>query len=190
MGSDEDIRKQMSGYHVVHHFTNGDTVPQFLAKALPNNGQFLSQEDRVRIGLHVGHTMSPGPDQGSGGASYLFCRIRPTAEASTRSYQAVFDVAMMRDPDAISYPRDKYGNVHPDDIRRERLRTPAEWKEHARFSGNEVIFKHGISLDYVTQLNCNSKEDRLEAIRLLKQHGITHIRGKRVEDVCKVITRY
>jgi len=115
----------MKGYGLYHRLTNGEDLPSFIETVLENNGAMVSTVEKLRAGIPVGG-MSPAADMDTGGATYVFTRIRklPTAGGS-RDTGLYFKKRLLRRMDAISYDHDAFGRVRDDYVSHHRGSTPA-----------------------------------------------------------------
>ncbi len=183
--SDQDLEKQMKGYGLYHSLTNGQDLPSFIDTVLANNGAMVSTVEKMRIGIPV-RGMSPAEDMGTGGASYVFTRIRklPTAGRSKQP-GLYFKKRLLRRQDAISYNHDAYGKVQDDYVPSHRGSTPAEWKQFARNDSNETIFKHSITLlDNIELIVVNTDEQRRRLLEVFRKRQILKLPdGRKVEDI-------
>ncbi|MCD6289851.1 MAG: hypothetical protein J7M34_05050, partial [Anaerolineae bacterium] len=183
--TEEDLNREMRGYVLTHSLYNGDVVGS-LRLILENNGALVATEEKMRIGIPVSG-MSPVRDQETGGASYVFTRIRSASAARYRDYHLLFDKRLLLDPDVISYSGDYYGNVHPDHIRRRRRASIEGWKAAAKSPGNETIIKRNLSLyDYLVGINVRSAEEKQQVIDLLQRYGIKRLDGRPLEKAVRV----
>ncbi len=186
--SDQDLEKQMKGYGLHHALTNGDDLPSFIDSVLGNNGALVSTVEKMRAGIPVGG-MSPASDMGTGGASYVFTRIRrlPTAGRSKQT-GLYFKKRLLRRQDAISYNHDAFGKVRDDYVSSHRASTPAEWKQYARNSGNETILKHSITLlDNIEVIVVGTEQERLRLLDVFRKRKVAELPdGRKVEDIVLV----
>lgn len=171
---------EMADYALAHHLWSRDTYT-FLRDVLEGNGWALNTEERIRTGVYTGQGMSPEPDMRTGGASYFFTRIMP--KRAWDSYHLVFDQRLLLRTDLISYDGDMYGRSDPATKTRRNV-TIAAWKNASRHGANEAIIKNGVSLvDNLIRINSGGR--RREILDLFRQHGITEINGRQVEDVVR-----
>ncbi len=186
--SDQDLEKQMKGYGLYHSLTNGQDLPSFIDTVLANNGAMVSTVEKMRIGIPV-RGMSPAEDMGTGGASYVFTRIRklPTAGRSKQP-GLYFKKRLLRRQDAISYNHDAYGKVQDDYVPSHRGRTSAQWKQFARNDSNETILKHSITLlDNIELIVVNTDEQRRRLLEVFHKRQISKLPdGRKVEDIVLV----
>ena len=186
--SDQDLEKQMKGYGLYHSLTNGQDLPSFIDTVLANNGAMVSTVEKMRIGIPV-RGMSPAEDMVSGGASYVFTRIRklPTAGRSKQP-GLYFKKRLLRRQDAISYNHDAYGRVQDDYVPSHRGSTSAQWKQFARNDSNETILKHSITLlDNIELIVVNTDEQRRRLLEVFRKRHILKLPdGRKVEDIVLV----
>jgi hypothetical protein len=186
--SDEDLEKQMKGYGLYHRLTNGEDMPSFIETVLENNGAMVSTVEKLRAGIPVGG-MSPAADMDTGGATYVFTRIRklPTAGGS-RDTGLYFKKRLLRRMDAISYDHDAFGRVRDDYVSHHRGSTPAEWKKFARRSSNETIFKYSVTLlDNIDVIVVGSEREKRRLLEVFHKRKISKLPdGRKVEDIILV----
>jgi hypothetical protein len=186
--SDVDIEKKMKGYSLHHSLTNGEDVATFIDTVLDNNGAMLSTIEKLRAGVPVGG-MSPEADMDTGGASYFFTRIKklPTAGGSPDK-GLYFKKQMLRRMDAISYDHDAFGKVRDDYVVSHRGSTPDEWKQFARRSGNETIFKYSVTLlDNIELIVVGSEREKQRLLEVFRKQKIALLPdGRKVEDIVLV----
>jgi SPP1 gp7 family putative phage head morphogenesis protein len=186
--SDEDLEKQMKGYGLYHRLTNGEDLPSFIETVLENNGAMVSTVEKLRAGIPVGG-MSPAADMDTGGATYVFTRIRklPTAGGS-RDTGLYFKKRLLRRMDAISYDHDAFGRVRDDYVSHHRGSTPSEWKKFARRSSNETIFKYSVTLlDNIDVIVVGSEREKRRLLEVFHKRKISKLPdGRKVEDIILV----
>ena len=186
--SDEQLEKEMAGYALHHNLTNSSSVSSFLDTALDNNGALVSTVEKVRSGITPGG-MSPQADMRSGGASYVFTRIKksPLLGGSADS-GLYFKKRLLRRTDAISYNHDAYGKVVDDYVVSHRGSDPKTWKTYARNTGNETILKHSVTLlDNLEAIVVPSQSEKTKVLAIFKKHGISVLTdGRNVEDIVLV----
>ena len=186
--SDQDLEKQMKGYGLHHSVTGDQDLTSLIDTVLENNGAMVSTVEKMRIGIPV-RGMSPAEDMGTGGASYVFTRIRklPTAGRSKQP-GLYFKKRLLRRQDAISYNHDAYGKVRDNYVSEKRGSTPAQWKQFARNDSNETILKHSITLlDNIELIVVNTDEQRRRLLEVFRKHHILKLPdGRKVEDIVLV----
>lgn len=185
---DIDVKELLDNDVGLYHRLYGGVENDLKAILGGNTKSLLATEERYRTGV-VAQGMSPGRDQETGGASYVFTRLRTSYNAGGASIR--LHPSLMTDPDAISYPGDVYGRVQPDFIEANRQREVSQWLKTARgdYIDNEVIFKHQISLErWLDEVMTRGKDERERVIKLFKDAGITHVGPDRkaIEDAVVV----
>lgn len=186
--SDDDLEKQMKGYSLYHHLTNGESVSSFLDTALENNGAMVSTVEKLRAGIPPGG-MSPESDMNSGGATYVFTRIRKTPTASGTSDTGIyFRKRLLRRMDAVSYNHDAFGRVTENYVVDNRGSSPTEWKSFSRGSSNETILKYSVTLlDNLETVVVGSESERRRVLDVFAKHGVSVLSdGRRAEDIVLV----
>jgi len=186
--SDEDLEREMAGYSLHHSLTNSSSMSGFLDAALENNGTLISTVEKLRAGVQP-RGMSPESDMKTGGASYVFTRIKksPLSGASAEN-GLYFKKRMLRRMDAISYDHDAYGKVTEDYVPTHRGSDPKTWKTYAQNTSNETILKHSITLlDNLEAIVVGSQSERMQVLAVFKKHGISKLTdGRKVEDIVLV----
>jgi hypothetical protein len=117
----------------------------------------------------------------------VFTRVREKGSGGTGLF---FDGRLLKNPDAIIYTGDRFGNVHPDELKSGRQRLGAGVSPlpdiAARNASDETIFKHAISLDRVTRIVAGSANERDAVLAVFRKHGIEKLGGKKIESIVKV----
>ncbi|MHB1000773.1 MAG: phage head morphogenesis protein [Armatimonadota bacterium] len=187
--SDEQLEKDMAGYSLYHNLTNGSSMSGFLDTALGNNGAMISTVEKLRSGVMPGG-MSPEEDMRSGGASYVFTRIRKSPLAGgNRDNGLYLKKRLLRRMDAISYNHDAYGKVIDDYVTQHRGFSPKEWKSFSSKSGNETILKYSVTLlDNLEHIVVGSATEHKKVMDVFRKYGISVLPdGRKIEEV--VLTR-
>jgi hypothetical protein len=157
---------------------------------LQSGGELTSTTQRLRKGVPIfdqyGKSIgdTPESDVRSGGAITAFTRLRPARDAS--SIQGIFfKIRNMRRADMVHYNRDEYGRLS---LRGNKGVNAFDFTQHAEaaeWMGNEVLFKHGISLlDEIDVIRVYTKKERNETIKAFKRNGVDVLPdGRKVEDI-------
>lgn len=182
--TDADLEKQMKGYSLYHRLTNGESVSEFLDTVIENNGAMISTVEKLRAGVMPGG-MSPESDMNSGGASYVFTRIRKSPTASSGDAGLYFKKRLLRRMDAVSYNHDAFGKVKDDYVSSNRGSDPTTWKSFSCNSSNETIFKYSITLlDNLESIVVHSNVEKSKVLDVFKRHGISTLPdGRKVEEL-------
>jgi len=176
------FEKEMKGYTLGHNFHGSRT--KVINEILGSGGALEATEEKYRIGLPISG-MSPIADQSSGGASYVFTRV--AGPRTGRQFDVIFSKDLLLDPDTISYNSDYYGRVEPGFIASHRKRTIEDWKKLTGSGNNETLIRNNLPLaEYLERINAGSESERQSIIRSFHKHGITKMRGKKIEDIVKV----
>jgi len=186
--SDTDLEKEMRGYSLHHSLTNSSSMSGFLDAALGNNGTMISTVEKLRAGVQP-RGMSPESDMKTGGASYVFTRIKKSPLSGASAENGIyFKKRLLRRMDAISYSHDAYGKVTEDYVPTHRGSDPKTWKAYARNTSNETILKHSITLlDNLEAIVVGSESERTSVLAVFKKHGISKLTdGRKVEDIVLV----
>ena len=180
----EKMAKQMEGYTLVHNPSSSTT--DFISKVLSGGGQVSSVTDRRRKGVPWESGMSPETDVEKGTASYFFTRIKSKPQISG-SYIS-FKVGNLSRLDAQSFSSDWLGGVHKinktEKVRTARRKTVAQFKEAAKESTNETLFKHGFNLlDDIEHIYGNEGSAK-GILKIFKENKITKLPdGRKVEEL-------
>ncbi|MHB1001955.1 MAG: minor capsid protein [Armatimonadota bacterium] len=183
--SDEQLEKEMAGYSLYHNLTNGSSMSGFLDTALGNNGAMISTVEKLRSGVMPGG-MSPEEDMRSGGASYVFTRIRKSPLAGGNRDNGIYlKKRLLRRMDAISYNHDAYGKVIDDYVTQHRGFSPKEWKSFSGKSGNETILKYSVTLlDNLEHIVVSSATEHKKVMDVFKKYNISVLPdGRKIEEV-------
>lgn len=183
--SDADMEKQMAGYSLYHNITNGNSVSGFLDTALGDNGAMISTVEKIRAGVPPGG-MSPEADMRSGGASYIFTRIKKSpVSGGDRSTGLYFKKRLLRRMDAISYDHDAYGKVIDNYVVEHRGFDPKEWKRFSKNGSNETILKYSVTLlDNLENIVVGTESERKTVLGVFKKHGVSVLPdGRKIEEI-------
>ena len=186
--SDADMEREMAGYSLHHSLTNSSSMSGFLDVALENNGTMISTVEKMRAGVQP-RGMSPESDMRSGGASYVFTRIKKSPLSGASGENGLyFKKRLLRRMDAISYNHDAYGKVTEDYVPTHRGSDPNTWKTYARNSSNETILKHSVTLlDNLEVIVVGSQSERTQVLAVFKKHGVSKLPdGRKVEEIVLV----
>lgn len=155
-----------------------------LLRAIDGGGTLSSQMERARRGIESSGS-SVGSDHESGGANYIFTRLKSSMSKAAGVY---FKPRIMRRIDAVTYDGDKFGNISDAVQQRERHTLPETWKDAASNGGNETIFRDGLSLfDDLEKILFRSAAERTRAIADMRARGyMTWPDGRKLEDVLQV----
>jgi hypothetical protein len=182
--SDADLEREMKGYSLYHNLTNGESVSTFLDTALGDNGAMISTVEKLRSGITPGG-MSPAEDMNSGGATYVFTRIRKSPTGSSGDTGIYFKKGLLRRMDAISYGHDAYGKVKDDYVAQNRGSDPSTWKSFSRNSSNETILKYSVTLlDNLESIVVHGQIEKKKVLDVFRKHGISVLPdGRRIEEL-------
>lgn len=186
------IRAELPGWGLTHAVTGGVSIRSFLESVLDGGGQVTPTMERMRVGVPVSTGMSPEEDQKTGGANYFFTRIADPAHANSHR-GLVFKIDLLSRADAYAFSGDRYGDVRPagessrSDPQKARGRTLADFKRFAKNSGNETIFKNGLSLlDDIEVIRTSSAKERAEVLAVFAAHKIDTLPdGRKITDIVK-----
>ena len=182
--SDADLEREMKDYGLHHRLTNGESVSSFLDTALGDNGAMISTVEKLRAGITPGG-MSPAEDMNSGGATYVFTRIKKLPTASSGEPGLYFRKQLLRRMDAISYNHDCYGKVKDDFVSQNRGADPGTWKAFSRNSSNETILKYSVTLlDNLECIVVHGQAEHKKVLAVFKKHGISVLPdGRKIEEI-------
>jgi SPP1 gp7 family putative phage head morphogenesis protein len=174
-----DMEIEMKGYGIYHRFYNG--IEADLPKMLDSGGEFTPTVDRLRKGISVASGKSVEADINTGGSSFAFTRIFETSQKEKGIW---FKIGNLARNDVISYTEDHYGRISKIG---ERGTNPADYKNFARFGGNETLFKRGLNiLDEVDFIQTGDAREKAAVIKIFKDRGYhTLPDGRKIEDIVK-----
>lgn len=187
--------EQLNTTHVLYHNPQGlqgdagAGVFEKLKVVIDGGGVMASLTDRMRRGVPLSGS-SVGPDLGTGGAEYLFTRIR---ERATQGGTGVYwKTTALRRMDAITYDSDQFGQTSGSHIEENRRgQDVSDFRSVARNSSNETIFKNGLSIfDDVDRIVLEDSEVA-GAIAWMKSKGYrTWPDGRALEQVIMGRTKH
>ena len=156
-------------YRIYHDFEyGGGDMRTAIRGILDGGGVMAPTTDKVRRGLKPSGA-SPVRDQETGGASYVFTRIRNVLDDGYRR-GIYFKPNALRRLDAISYNTDYYGRTTGAHVTAERGVSIKDFIKYSRSSNNETIFKNSLSIfEDVDRIVAGSKRDEL--IQIFKDAG-------------------
>jgi hypothetical protein len=160
------------------HDLSGDLVTNLKNILGGKTNALVANVEKFRIGIPFGEGMSPQRDMETGGASYVFLRIK---EKGIMAGTFQFRPRILRDLDSISYNFDNYGRV--DNANLKKRHAPREYDEVKNRSANETIFKHAVALDNLEVIRARSEAERKAAIKVFHDHGYKEFAGKKIEDL-------
>ncbi len=203
-----DLNLDSNPDFIVYHdltFGGGTNPGKFKPILEGKTNALLATENRIRTGVPTSTGASASADQTTGGASYIFLRIRKDRRASG----LYFDRRLMKDADAVWYNGDKYGQVDPDFMRetREHLASsPGAAKLRTKTRGyggdktaativrntsNEFLIKDSLDmLKYLDEFVVNNKSERDQIIKAFKDNGITELRGRPIETYIRSLSAW
>lgn len=175
--------------HVVYHNTSGLGIggsPQWerLRGIIEGGGQIGSQIDRMRRGVSsFGSSVSS--DHASGGANYIFTRLRARAAGMNKAGIYWNPERLLRRTDAFTYTGDRFGTVERAMQVRDRQIDPAGWRKAAASISNETNFRDSLSVfDDVERIVFRSRAEYNEALGGMRALGYrTWPDGRALEDV-------
>ncbi len=193
---EQKLKKDMHGYTLFHAAgTLGDHSPidsivGTLGGVMDSGGEFTSTTGRIRKGVPVrdfavGVPMpdttgggSASSDMRSGGASYLFTRIRPPSSEATGFH---FKLDTLRRQDGVSYECDKFGEIISLPT---RAATIDKYKKYALRSDNETLFKEGLSLNDLEHIVVTDTNHAKQVLRVFADRGVMTLPdGRPVKDI-------
>jgi len=152
-------------------------------KAIISNGSvaMVSTESRLRAGI-ASTGMSSSTDMSTGGADYVFTRLRTAGNAGG---QIRLHPRLMRDAEAYSYADDMFGSRKATDLATTKTEV-ADWKALSKgwHSSNETMIPaHARFDDFIDQINAGGPRARSEIIGAFHKAGIKELNGRKVEDI-------
>ncbi len=137
----EQIRKAVGEKKIVHELTSGNKAGT-LCQLIESGGLLASTDLRARMGVHV-HSMSPDADQHTGGAAFVFTRVKGKGAKCDLEWDP--ETVLSRS-DWFAYPSDHYGAINPSDHHYSSHSFTTDAATLATYNGssNEVMFKNGL----------------------------------------------
>lgn len=173
-----------AGRSLVHRVTGGNLA------AVLGTGVLASTERRAQMGVSSGLGMSEHADKQSGGASSVFLRVTTKPKSSTGGPALIWDdpAVLLARSDYYAYPSDHFGSINPagHHSMSSLTRDPAKIAGFASNAGNEMMFRNGIDLlgaEAPSRIRCGTEPVRNKILKLLAIRGITHLRGRPVDQV-------
>ncbi len=141
---------------------------------MAKTGGMASTEDRFRMGITtLGRTMSPGRDMDTGGASYVFTRLKWKPERAKRTgADLIFKNDALLDMNTISYDGDKYGSVAK---LGQRAKTRDELVSYSGRGSNETIVRHTLGFESLETVQVPRHVDPKKVEKILKDNGFGHV---------------
>ena len=172
--------KFAENHRLYHDFTyGGGDMRGALENILEGGGAMAPTTDKVRRGLRPSGA-SPEQDQISGGAAYVFTRIRNIDNGLREGIY--FKPSLLRRLDAISYDSDMYGRTRGNFVAENRGVSVRNFKDFARTSSNETIFKNSLSIFEDVDLLVTDEPQRI--IKMFKDAGYTKWPdGRKLDEV-------
>ena len=183
--SEDKLKKDMKEYtlqHTIGGLKESDMgrIPGAVDRMLQSGGELTSTLARMRKGvpLSTGGASSLS-DIRTGGASYAFTRIKPM---DSKKHGLFFKPQTLLRQDVVSYDSDLFGAI---DEFHQRAADVKEWKDNAKNTSNEAIFKHGLSLvDDIDFIRVFDEKEKEGVIAAYKKAGITKLPdGRNVTDI-------
>lgn len=169
----------------IHHQITGGEMAEKLDAILNTGGQLTATTDKLRRGF-TPSGMSPKPDMESGGASYVFTRVR-LKDYAVRERGIIWKMDQAKRLDAIHYGGDRYGSVKggAKEVIMHRAHTMTDMKNFARSGSNELIFKNSLSIFDDLDKIIVSPTEKKAVMAVLKKHGWTKtwIDGRPLDEV-------
>jgi SPP1 gp7 family putative phage head morphogenesis protein len=156
-----------------------------IKSVINGGGQICSQVDRVRRGVMLTQEVS---DFGSGGANYVFTRVKSVYHSNTQA-GLYWKADHIKRTDAIAYKFDEFGRVTGNNIDSKRQTTVAQYTNMASQGSDEVIFKDGLSyFEGLAKIVFPSKDGAFLAKRWLSENGYkVWTDGRSLDDVIRYI---
>ena len=156
-------------------------------------GGLFSTVERSMNGIVVSG-MSSSTDLGTGGAASVFTRlVGKGGEASRRFYKgggtrAILSPQLLDRCDWYGFPDDCFGATNDSRY--------AKWKGADKLikllntsgdAGNELMFRRDIGLDDILMLSSSSESERTAILKVLRDEGISEVRGRPVDEFVVVM---
>lgn len=189
-------------YHDLEYGKGYGTQVDSFKNIIGGGGQLASTTDRFRRGIPLGEGGSETRDTASGGASYVFSRLKYNKLIGNQTGLVWKSKRHARRLDAMSYETDYYGSQRFSTGVgvRKRYSSLSDWdvslqeravdlkafKEHAAAtkSSNEIIFKDGLSVFEDLEVFVVRESEKKELLDFLKDKGYKKWPdGRKLEDV-------
>lgn len=174
------LQQAWKGKKLVHSLGGGGLA------AMLSTGVLASTERRATMGTAQNLGKSEQADKLSGGANSVFLRVKsqvPSGPALVWEDPHV----LMRRSDYYGYNGDHFGAVNPANTHYSATMSRDPMKI-AKFTAgnNEVMFRDGIDLlgaEAPSRIVCSGATERASILKLLTDRGITHLRGRPIDQV-------
>jgi len=174
--SDADIAKRK--FTIIHDLYSSSPGDFLLSRIDDGTRCLIATEEKIRRGIPLAG-MSPGADQNTGGAQFVFLRIRKGAAKGRRRIH--LKKALLRDTNAVSYNGDYFGNMEPSFKEARRAKTVPEALKMTS-SSNETLIKNEVPLEMWDHIDVGSAAERTRVLGELRKRGIKEIGGTPIED--------
>ena len=176
------IRTAFGKKGLYHHVTGHNLLD------IVRSGVLAATERRALMGIPAGKGMSEHADKFSGGASSVFLRVRSQPSSGPALFWDDPTILLGR-ADWYAYNGDHFGAANPQGSQSTHGQTRDPHTVASFSSGsNEVMIRNGVDLlgpEAPSLILCGSASQRAEILKVLVGKGITHLRGKPVEEVVK-----
>ena len=190
--------------HVIYHdleFGKGyGTQVDSFKNIIGGGGQLAATTDRMRRGIPFGEGGSEKRDTATGGAAYVFARLKRKRSIGRRTGLIWKSKRHARRLDAMSFENDFYGSQRfstASGVRQrfsklddwdvslqERAVTVEAFEAHVDNSTNEIIFKDGLSLFEDLEVFVVRSDEKDDLIAFMKEKGYKKWPdGRKLEDV-------
>jgi len=186
----EEFTDETFVYHDLEYGKGRGTQVESFKNIIGGGGQLASTTDRVRRGIPFGEGGSEKRDFKTGGASYVFCRLKAKGRIGREEGLVWNTKKHIRRLDAMSYSDDYYGSqrfstgvgarsksdkLEDWDVSlQERAVDLNGFKDHRdenRGGNNEIIFKDGLSLFEDLRFFIVRPDEKKDVIDFLKEKG-------------------
>jgi hypothetical protein len=163
--------------------TNPDAVV-----ALTQGRGFVATNYRITSGMKM-YGASPESDMETGGSDNVFTRIgiKNTGHDYSDSYlgekyRIIIDPKEMARTDWYAYDYDNFGNAKKNQLANRQ--SPLDFVRNMAANyktGNEIMFRHGISNDKFLGISCENTRLRQQLIDKYRAAGVTEINGTPID---------
>jgi len=143
------------------------------------SGGLISTEEKLRRGVEISG-MSPGEDQMTGGAQYVFARAKGIGRERNWN-MIIFKKELALDTNMVSYSTDKFGCMEPGRKEATRAKTFQKLMGFRKFDANESLIKNEIPLDMWEHVIVR-RSTRVKLLDELEKRGVKTLGGKPVEE--------
>jgi hypothetical protein len=191
---EEGIAQKYNSAGAVNLWAGVGTKPDRVVEMLkPGSPGLMSSIQRFQSGMFdVGG--SEGADEGSGGADSAFVRLVTAGNKGKYSYGAhykgggyrlIYDTKALERLDWYAYNSDSFGKTYGHFSDRLSPVNHIKQVERSYSTGNEIMFRRGISNEHLREIHCDTDSERQALLKALKAAGINEYNGIEIEKLVR-----